>query len=337
MPQPFTPKQSLRVGFVGLGDHALENLLPAILLTPHLELTIICTRTREKLESFAEKFKPKMVTQNWGEVVDHDLVDLVVVSSKPEIHYQVAKKCFEKGIHCFIEKPPTQNLAQLQELVNLKHDKSIRSFVGYNYTYSDAYNKLLYALSSSPVSLGKFRFIVGKLNQPTDGFATVLESGLYKMFIHPMHTLYKTFGEYESLEVFEQTFSDNRFSQQVLFTFKNGSKAVLDWGNYSNRFECRFELTNKLGETGVLDNMGNYEMWNLHGHSFDKSLFKGKERLVFDNSPLLGGYERTGYQREFELLAKAILENTSSECEIEESLEVYRAIEEVKQKSKIGF
>jgi hypothetical protein len=124
---------------------------------------------------------------------------------------------------------------------------------------------------------------------------------------------------------------------QVLFTFKNGSKAVLDWGNYSNRFECRFELTNQTGETGILDNMGNYELWNMQSHSFDSTIFKGKERLVFDNSPLLGGFERTGYQREFELFVKAILENSTSDCELEESLEVYRAIKEVKEKSKIGF
>ena len=337
MPTPFTPTKTLRVGYIGLGDDAFENLLPAILLTPNLELIIINSRTPEKLSQFGARFKPKMVTTDWHEVIDKNLVDLVVVSASPQLHYEVAKECIIKDIHCFIEKPPTQNLAQLRELIELKQNTSLKTFVGYNFTFSDAYQKLQTALNSSPIMLAKFRFIVGKLNSPTDGFDTVLESCLYKMFIHPMHTLTKNFGRFTALEVFEQTFEDNKFSMQVYFSFENGAKAVLDWGNYSNRFECKFELTNQNGRTGVLDNLGNYELWGLKNYSYDKKIFKSKERLVFDNSPLLGGFERTGYQREMELIRDAIFNNTKSECELDDSLEVYRAIEMVKTKSTIRF
>ena len=335
--QEYNQNKTLKVGYIGLGDHALENLLPSILLTPELELVAISTRNGEKLDKFAQKFNPKFITQNWEEIIDPDLVDIVVVSSIPEIHYKVTKACLENGLHCFIEKPPTQNIDQLKELIKMKQNTNLLTFVGYNFSFSDSYNKLLLALDHAPIKLAKFKFIVGKLNQATDGFGTVLESCLYKMFVHPMHTLYKTFGEYQNLEVFEQTFEDNKFSMQVYFTFKNGSKAVLDWGNYSNRFECKFELTNFKSETGILDNLGHYELWNMQNHSFDKGLFKSKERLIFDNSPLLGGYERTGYQREFELFTKAILENRSSDCELEQSLEIYRAINDIKAKSKIQF
>lgn len=335
--QEYNQNKRLRVGYIGLGDHALENLLPSILLTPELDLVIISTRNGEKLDKFAQKFNPKFITQNWEDIINPDLVDLVVVSSIPEIHYKVTKACLENSLHCFIEKPPTLNIAQLKELIKIKGSTNLKTFVGYNFSFSDSYNKLLFTLNHNPIKLAKFRFIVGKLNQPTDGFATVLESCLYKMFIHPMHTLYKTFGEYQNLEIFEQTFEDNKFSMQVNFTFKNGSKAVLDWGNYSNRFECKFELTNSKSETGVLDNLGNFELWNMQNHDFEKQIFKSKERLIFDNSPLLGGYERTGYQREFESITRAILENKLSDCELEQSLEIYRAIEEVRAKSKINF
>ena len=335
--QLYTPKHILKVGYIGLGDHALENLLPSILLTPELELTAISTRSPEKLQKFADKFNPKFTTTDWKELINADLVDLIVVSSIPQIHFEVAKGCLENGLHCFIEKPPTQNLNQLQELIKIQKNTNLKTFVGYNFSFSDSYNKLTTVLSSSPITFGKFRFIAGKLNQPVDGFSTVLESCLYKMFIHPMHTLCKTFGEYHNLEILEQIFDNNKFSMSVFFTFKNGSKAIIEWGNYSNRFECKFELTNQVSETGVLDNLGHFEFWNMQNHSLDKTLFKSKERLIFDNSPLLGGYERTGYQREFELFTSAILHNTNSPCELEQSLEVYRAIEEIKLKSKINF
>ena len=333
----YTPNNRLRVGYIGLGNHALENLLPSILLTPELQLQIISTRDVNKLNFFATKFNPKLITTNWHNVINSELVDLVVVSAIPEIHYEVAKKCLESDIHIFIEKPPTQNLSQLRDLLTLKKESNVKTFVGYNFSFSDSYNKLLEVVNKQSLKLAKFRFIAGKMNQPMDGFATVLESCLYKLFIHPVHTLFKTFGSYKSLEISEQIFDDKKFSMQVYFTFKNGETALIDWGNYSNRFECRFELTNQLGETGILDNMGKFEFWNMKNHTFDSSLFKNKERLVFDNSPLLGGFERTGYQREFELLAKSIIENKPSDCELEQSLEVYRAIEEIVYKSQIEF
>lgn len=336
--QPFQSKL-IRVGFIGLGDHADEQLLPSLASTPNTELTIISSRTASKLELFGQKFKPKYTTQNWEEVIDPNLIDAVIVCSKPKIHYEVAKKCLENRIHIFIEKPPAENLTQLQELIELKKKTNCKTFVGYNFTFSDAFEKLQKPLASSPIKLAKFRFLVGKLNQPVDGFETVLESNLYKIFIHPMHTLISTFGPYTRLQLFEQILTDNKFSMQIVFEF-GGGLAILDWGNYSNRFECRFELTNENCETGILDNLNHLEFWNLQDHKRNPNFareFKSKEKTVWDYSPLSGGFERTGYQFELKNFFESITQNKPTNCELEQSLEVYKAILEIKSKSKIDF
>jgi predicted dehydrogenase len=327
---------NLRIGVIGLGDHAFEQLLPALKITPGLKLVALSSRTPEKLQTFAEKFQPSVTTETWQDLIDPDLLDGIIVSTPPHLHYEVAKKCIETSIHCFIEKPPTQNLAQLEELVNLNKNKKIKTFVGFNFSFSDAYTKLTKTLSAYPLKLGKFRFITAKPDSPVDGFTTVLEGSLYKMFIHPAHTLYHTFGTVEDLDILETVLDKNRFSMIVNFRFKNGARATLDWGNYGNRFECKFELTNQAGETGILDNMGNYEFWNLQKHVFDHSL-KGKERLIYDNSPLMGGYERTGYQRELELWRDAIIHDSKSPSDLTDALEIYKIIELVKTKSGIDF
>jgi phthalate 4,5-cis-dihydrodiol dehydrogenase len=337
--QSFQLLKPIRTGFIGLGDHANEQLLPSLMTIPNVELTIISSRTASKLELFGQKFKPKYTTQNWEEIINPSLIDAVIVCSKPQIHYEVAKKCLENGIHIFIEKPPTQNIHQLQELIELKKKTNCKTFVGYNFTFSEAFQKLQKTLSNSRIKLAKFRFLVGKLNEPVDGFETVLESNLYKMFIHPVHTLISIFGPYIKLQLFEQILPNNKFSMQVIFEFSTGL-AILDWGNYSNRFECRFELTNQTCETGILDNMNHLEFWNLQDHKNSPNFikeFKSKEKLVWDYSPLSGGFERTGYQFELGGFFESITQNKSTNCELEQSLEVYRAIEEVQNKSKIDF
>jgi predicted dehydrogenase len=117
-----TPHQpdNLKLGFVGLGDHAFEQLLPAIKITSGLELTALSSRTPDKLEKFANKFQPKFTTGIWQDLLDPNVIGGIVVSASPQLHYEVAKECIVRGIHCFIEKPPTQNLGQLKELIELK-------------------------------------------------------------------------------------------------------------------------------------------------------------------------------------------------------------------------
>lgn len=338
--QSFKLQKPIRAGFIGLGDHANEQLLPSLLTIPNVELTAITSRNPEKLQLFGSKFKPKFTTNSWQDLINPDLIDAIIVSASPELHYQVAKKCLQKGIHVFIEKPPTQNLIQLEELIELKQKTNCKTFVGYNFTFSEAFEKMQKTLTNSPIKLAKFRFLVGKLNQPTDGFETVLESNLYKMFIHPVHTLISIFGPYAKLHLFEQILTDNKFSMQVVFEFVSGGVAILDWGNYSNRFECRFELTNENCETGILDNLNHLEFWNLQDHknSLDFTReFKSKEKIIWDYSPLSGGFERTGYQSELKNFFKSIIQNKPTDCELKQSLEIYRAIVEIKSKSKIRF
>jgi predicted dehydrogenase len=399
MLQKFQPN-NLRIGFIGLGDHAFEQLLPPLKITSGMELSAISSRSQEKLELFGNKFQPQYTTQNWQDLIDPKNFDGVIVSAPPSVHYQVAKACLENGLHCFIEKPPTQNLSQLQELLKIKQNSNqspdsqvSQVFVGYNFSYSQAYQKMLKILKKAPIKHGRFRFLTAKPTSPCDGFETVLESGLYKMFIHPMHTLLQTFGKVKSFHILNTQFypeiyntsfissksnpqilekqntaddtenSETRFLMTVAFEFEDNGSTILEWGNVSNRFECRFELMNELCQSVVLDNMGKYEIWNLPEYDFLEEKFleeenlkndefesenktergvenktktgstfskitKNKERLIFENSPLMGGFERTGYQVELEFWRDSIL--GKKKCTgLEDSLEIYLIIKEI--------
>lgn len=255
-------------------------------------------------------------------------------------------------------------------------------------------------LKKAPIKHSRFRFLTAKPTSPCDGFETVLESGLYKMFIHPMHTLLQTFGKVKSFHILNTQFypqlydihyksnlqilekengedrytknNETRFLMTIAFEFENGSSAILEWGNVSNRFECCFELINELCQSVVLDNMGKYEIWNLPEYDFLEEEFleeenlknselepenkdgndsesilgnvsknnhqnksqtfskitKNKERIVFENSPFMGGFERTGYQVELEFWRDSILRKKNC-TGLEDSLEIYLIIRDI--------
>lgn len=58
-------------------------------------------------------------------------VNAVSVAATTSAHFKVAKKCFENGIHVFIEKPITTTIEQAKKLVNLAKNKKLKLQVGH--------------------------------------------------------------------------------------------------------------------------------------------------------------------------------------------------------------
>ena len=58
-------------------------------------------------------------------------VKAVSVAATTTAHYEVAKKCFEKNIHVFVEKPITAAIEEGEELVKLAKEKNLKFQVGH--------------------------------------------------------------------------------------------------------------------------------------------------------------------------------------------------------------
>jgi predicted dehydrogenase len=58
-------------------------------------------------------------------------VDAVSIAATTSAHYELAKKCFERNIHVFVEKPITATIEQAEELVKISVDKDLKLQVGH--------------------------------------------------------------------------------------------------------------------------------------------------------------------------------------------------------------
>jgi predicted dehydrogenase len=58
-------------------------------------------------------------------------VKAVSVAATTTAHFEIAKKCFEKNIHVFVEKPITATIEEGEELVKLAKDKNLKFQVGH--------------------------------------------------------------------------------------------------------------------------------------------------------------------------------------------------------------
>lgn len=107
----------LRVGVVGLGigeQHARRAKQ-----SPHVQLTALCDHTLTKAQSLADELDVPFVTEHADAVLTHPDLDLVVIASFDDDHYEHTKLALQHGKHVFVEKPIALTTAQLRDL---KHE-----------------------------------------------------------------------------------------------------------------------------------------------------------------------------------------------------------------------
>jgi len=60
---------------------------------------------------------------------------IAIVVTPNHLHYPIAKDVLQAGIHCILEKPFAENLAQAEELTRLAHQKNLVLVIGHNYRF----------------------------------------------------------------------------------------------------------------------------------------------------------------------------------------------------------
>lgn len=105
--------------FVGIGNHSTENLYP-VLDYLHVPLKYICCRSEDKLPLIEQKWRGIKATVSLDGILADEEVKGVFVSAASEAHFHIAKKVLKSGKALFIEKPPCQDIVELQQLMNME-------------------------------------------------------------------------------------------------------------------------------------------------------------------------------------------------------------------------
>jgi predicted dehydrogenase len=82
------------------------------------------------------------IVHDVDEIVLDEELDGILIASPPESHYELAKKCLERGHNLFIEKPMCTDANEAQVLVELARANKLKLMVGFVYLYSNEYDRL---------------------------------------------------------------------------------------------------------------------------------------------------------------------------------------------------
>src|SRR4029450_13285796 len=123
----------IRLGFIGANVRATwaaQSHFPALLASPDVELTAVCTTRRETAEAAREAFGAKLAFTDFREMVGSKQIDAVAVVVRVPSHYEPTKAAIEAGKHVYTEWPLGRTTAKAEELAALARAKGVQTACG---------------------------------------------------------------------------------------------------------------------------------------------------------------------------------------------------------------
>ena len=114
----------MRVGIIGAGWIA-EKAAITLNGVADCEAYAIASRSKEKAEAFAEKWKMRKAYGSYSELIADPSVDLVYVATPHSHHYDVTREALMAGKPCLVEKAFMANYRQAKEIVTLARERKV--------------------------------------------------------------------------------------------------------------------------------------------------------------------------------------------------------------------
>ena len=123
----------IRLGFVGANVRstwASQSHFPALLASPDVELTAVCTTRPESAEEARQAFGAQLAFHDFREMVVSPDIDAVAVVVRVPLHYGPTRAAIEASKHVYTEWPLGRTTAEAEELAELARVKGVHTAVG---------------------------------------------------------------------------------------------------------------------------------------------------------------------------------------------------------------
>lgn len=158
---------SIRIAQVGVGYWG-KNLLRNFVSLPDVEVVAACDQRQDVCARVARQYPTVETTTAFGDVLDDDRIDGVVIATETPQHFEMAAAALQAGKHVFVEKPMAQTVDEAAKLVELADAHNRRLMVGHLLLYHPAFRLVedlirqgdlgeVYYLYSVRVNLGIIR------------------------------------------------------------------------------------------------------------------------------------------------------------------------------------
>lgn len=292
----FVPTKGV-MGIVGAGGFTQGIVLPA-LVRANANVKYVSAKTNGlSARVAAKKVKAEIATTDYTQIIKDPEVDLVLCTTRHDLHARMIVESLNAGKSVFVEKPLCVNQEQLDSIVEAysKAQRNQTVSVGFNRRFSPYAVKMKELIGNGPVN------IVATMNAgfiPKDFWVHDMEVGGGRIIGEACHYIdlcsYLTGSEVESVCVnyLGNIPEDNCDNMSILLRYKNGSNAVVNyWANGSKDYPKERIEAHSQGKTLVIDNWKKLQGYGTKWFSkMDKGLQKGhREEFALLNDRIKNG------------------------------------------------
>ena len=134
IPSPGSRPTSLNAAIIGAGHFAYRMHIPVLAARPEVVLDSVCRLGPKELDLIREEFGFAFATEDWRAVLERD-IDIAVIASPHNLHYEQARAFLEKGCHVLVEKPMCLDPNEAWQLAETARATDRELLVAYGWNY----------------------------------------------------------------------------------------------------------------------------------------------------------------------------------------------------------
>jgi myo-inositol 2-dehydrogenase / D-chiro-inositol 1-dehydrogenase len=134
-------KHVLNVGVVGIGRMGQQHALNILNRVPRAKLICACSPAPQDLVWAETNLVPHGVAvyASFEEMIATPGLDAVIISSSNNLHYEHSKPCLQRGIHVLCEKPISQSVEEIEDLIAVAKASNTKIMCGFTRRFDDDY------------------------------------------------------------------------------------------------------------------------------------------------------------------------------------------------------
>jgi phthalate 4,5-cis-dihydrodiol dehydrogenase len=315
----------MRLGFVGFGPQAQENLIPCCQLIPGSDIVAICDLNEERRRLAQRLYGLDSLFTDYREMIDECDLDAVIAACYPSDHFEIATFALQRHLPVFIEKPPAPSSSPLSRLIQLAERTGCTTGVGMNFRYATVTERLK-SLTRGKINSVTLRHFCNKPVRPFWNYTSIVRSFLHAQSIHSIDFLVDLCGPVREVSVFGNQV-DLRVTMTIVLTFASGTHASLITGNTSPHFVFDFDVICDGGR-----HITSSGLWSLGVTEVGKEYANQETKRWADSwvpSPLESGFARAGYAGQMAEFLAAVRDRRESAISFASLAETYRCLDEI--------
>ena len=308
-------------GIIGAGNFTSSTIIPGM-KAAEANLKYIASAGGLSAKTLAKKGEVTYASSDYKEILADEELDMVMITTRHNLHASMAMEALEAGKHVFVEKPLCLSEDELEEITKLAEEKNKMVVVGFNRRFAPLAEKMKSLLGEGPKN------IVATMNAgfiPADVWIHDLEVGGGRIIGEACHYIdlcsFLAGSKVTAvcMNALGTAPEENTDNASILLKYENGTNAVINYfANGSKSYSKERIEAYTQEKTLVLDNWRSLKAYGVKGFSKMKSK------------------QDKGHKRQFELLVNSLKSGGESIIPFEETYNTTKASFAALESLKLG-